>query len=190
MSVGVPLFELGKNYTISMTPQDVNASTGVFSDNAVGAQTFNGLINEHDEDTTFIEDNISPTDCPNSNPVTYEQSSTLTIKEIATKYALGSASGNKLRKCLLVSLYQKIVVKIYDDSNVSRSGSSGLLTTATYYAKASNYGKNVPKTQVLQTGVFSKSPFLTAPAVGLRTRASPNPYESQRLGTGGRGFPG
>lgn len=155
MSVGVPLFELGKNYTISMTPQDVAAATGLFTDNAAGAQTFNGLINEHDEDTAFVEDNISPTDCPNSNPVTYEQGTTFTIKEIATKYALGSTSGNKIRKCILISLYQKIVVKIYDDSNTARTGGTGLLTTVTYYMKVSSYGKNVPKTQVLHTATFS-----------------------------------
>jgi hypothetical protein len=147
-------FELGKNYTISMTPQDVNASTGVLSDNAAGAFVFNGLLVEHDEDTSFIDDNIAPTDSPNSNPVTYETTTKLTIQEIGTKYAFGSNSGNKLRRCVLISLYQKIVIKIYDDSNTSRSGSSGLLGTVTYYAKFQGYSKNVPKTQVKHTGMF------------------------------------
>lgn len=155
MSNTLPLFETGKQYTIWMTPQDISASTGAMTDNAVGAIVFNGLVDEHSEETTFVDDNISPTDCPNSNPVTYEQGSVLEITEISTGYTLGSASGNKLRKALLISLYHKVQIVDYNPANIARTGATGLLTRAVYYVKVSNTGRQVPKQRVPAKASFN-----------------------------------
>lgn len=154
MSQAVPHFEIGKNYAVIMTPQNVDATTGAWSDNVVGALQFNGLHQHHSEETTYNDDNITPSDGPNDNPVTMDIGTTITISELLTKYVLGSTSGNKLRKATTTSIYQKIVVVEYDDSNFARTGSSGKLATTTYYCKLVGFSRDVPKGQVVATATF------------------------------------
>lgn len=131
----IPPF-LGKNLTVTMTPQDVSAG-GVWTDNALGACIFAGRMTEAGSSTTTTKDNISPMDCPNSNPVVFEQGTTYNLTEIQQTLA-PSATANSLDKCARASFNQKIVV-------VWKDNAASTLRTETAYIVIDEYAPKYNK---------------------------------------------
>lgn len=146
MANGLPQWLLGKNVTISLTPQDLSAA-GAFSDDAVGAFTFNGRIDQDEHDLALTTENISPTNAFNSNPVPIEQGLTYTITEILQAFPLvtgaskGFGHGNVLEAAVAISFYHKIVVTLSDNTPAA-------FRTYTMYVLMSNVRRSSPKGKI------------------------------------------
>lgn len=135
MANGILQNFLGKNLSISITPQDVGAD-GTLSDNAIGTFTMSGRLDTSmfDEEASLAFDNITPGDIGGANAVPYELDATYTLSEIMLALPQvdsthkGFGRGGVLRKCSKTSYWQKLVVVQYDNA-----GSPAAIETQTVY---------------------------------------------------------
>lgn len=126
MAQGIAQPFLGKNLSITITPQDV-AANGALTDNAIGAFSLGARLDSAmmDEDQSLAFENITPGDVPGANAVPYEIDGTWSLMEIATALPQvdtshkGFGYGSVLRKSAKVSFYMKIVAIIYDNTPVA-----------------------------------------------------------------------
>jgi hypothetical protein len=117
---------IGINFTLVITPQVV-ATNGGLSNSGVGSLSLVGRLDDSgtDQQTSFETENISPMDCPWSNPVPLEQGSSFSITEILDSYSVAAGGGNQLLVAALTSSYHKLQIFMKD-----RAGSSILVGTA------------------------------------------------------------
>lgn len=166
---GVPKFLLGKNLSVLITPQDVS-STGVWTDNTIGALPFAGKIEEDSFETNIITQNYRPVQAFNANPVPVEAEYTYTVTEIMSALPLIDNStrkfgyGNILERAAQTSFYHKIVVTAAEAGTTIRSW--------TFYCLLVGLKRNSPKHKNVNIGTFKlvalsngASGFLTNPSV-------------------------
>lgn len=120
MATGIPQWALGKDCTVTITPQVV-AADGTFSDHSIGALVMNGRIDDVSLDTELTTENISPMHSFGANPVPYESSSKYSITENTAALPLVSSvgtnvfgKGNVLRAVSVKSFYHKLKIDLYD----------------------------------------------------------------------------
>lgn len=131
---------IGKDITWTITPQDV-AATGQLSDNAVGGIALDGKLDMADMAYETEEENISPMDSDQRNPVDVELGAMYNFSEILKAQAWSTgATGNKLQKAYLVSKYHKLVTVFKD-----HAASPATWQTETLYVKVSRYNPNFRK---------------------------------------------
>lgn len=173
MAYGVPPYLLGKNVTIQITPLTV-ATNGTFSNNAIGALTCNGRLDQDDQELAYVTDNISPRDAFNSNPVPYEVGSSFTITEIAQAWPLWTSNtavwnaGNTLEKCARLSIYHYIQV------SVLQNDLSTTIATWSAYCLLESHRRSSPKAKNTFAATFrtllvadtSTGVFQSNPAIG------------------------
>lgn len=152
---GLPLWFLGKNVTIQITPQDVSAA-GAFSNDAIGALTFNGRIEQDEHDLHLKTENIAPTNAFQSNPVPVEVGFTYTVTEIMQAFPLvtsgnsGFGRGNVLEAAVAVSYYHKVVVTLNDNTTPNPNA----IRTYTMYVLLTNVKRHSPKGKNTMVGTF------------------------------------
>lgn len=152
---GLPLWFLGKNVTIQITPQDVSSS-GAFSNDAIGTLTFNGRIEQDEHDLHLKTENISPTNAFQSNPVPVEVGFSYTVTEIMQAFPLvssgnvGFGRGNVLEAAVAVSYYHRIVVTLSDDT----APTPNVIRAYTMYVLLTDVKRHSPKGKNTMTGTF------------------------------------
>jgi len=142
MAYGLPRFLLGKNVSIAITPQTLSAD-GTLSNNAIGALTFNGRIEDSGHSLEYATENISPNDFIAANPVPIEMGTSFSVTEIAQAWPLWTnasavyGQGNTIEKAARLSAYHLL--------NVTASSSSGSIMTWSAYVLMTSYGRSSPK---------------------------------------------
>lgn len=166
MPTGIIQPFLGKNLSVTITPQDI-AADGTLTDNAIGAFSMAGRLDTSmlDVEASLAFDNIVAGDIAGANAVPYELDVTYTISEIMTALPLvssgskGFGKGGVLRKCSRTSYWQKIVIVLYDNAS-----SPAAIETETVYCvmtqpRSASIGKakNVDKSTLKLIQVFNTS---------------------------------
>lgn len=159
MSNQQQIWALGGQFTIKAQALDVTAATGVYTNNALAQQVFNGRVISHNEALEMQDDAVSPTDCPMPDPVTYETVFRFTVDELETLYVIGNSADSRLDALVTASFYARFLIEKYDKSNAPRSGSSGFLRRTIIYAKFIGWNRDVPKEKAKISGTFQAVPI-------------------------------
>lgn len=144
MAYGLPPFLLGKNVSVAITPQSV-AADGTLSNNAIGALTFNGRIEDSAHGLEYSTENISPNDFISSNPVPIEMGTSFSITEIAQAWPLWTSAsavygqGNTIEKAARLSPYHLLNI------TASKRDNSASIMTWSAYVLMTGYGRSSPK---------------------------------------------
>lgn len=179
MANGITPWLLGRDITVQITPQDVS-SNGVFTNDAIGALTFTGRLEEDSFENTLQTQDYRPVQAFNANPVPVSYVGTYTLTEIAQALPLLSSGsgwgyGNVLETAFRTSFYHKIVVSAFQHTitnTYTESGSGSPVYSWTFYALMTNVKRNSPKQMntfqaTLQTISISNgsSGFISNPSV-------------------------
>lgn len=156
MATFSPQWAVGQDLIITITPQDVAGATGVWSDNALGAQTLTGRWDNLSDSVNYETTNLSPVGLGTANAVPFEQNASITLKEqVAALPDITSVNkslqyGNVLRNCLKASNKWKVVIALYDHTGNVISGES-----YTYYVLCTGLNRTGEKGQVQDEATLS-----------------------------------
>lgn len=152
---------LGKNCTVSITPQDISA--GVWTDNAIGTLTFLGRLDSDKFSQTINTEDFSSVSSWNDNPIPISYSGLYTITEIMEALPLVTSHtqfwgvGNYLEVVAETSLYNKIVCTINTNNGLVGGVSqndSVTIRTWTMYCLLVGIDRDSPKEKNILTATF------------------------------------
>lgn len=111
---------IGQNVLAVVTPQ-VRDVDGNLTNHGVGALSMIARLDDGglDQNTVFTTENITPMDCPYSNPVVFEQGTSIAMTEIQDSSGVSASGGNKLWVAALNSLFHKVDIYMKDISGAN-----------------------------------------------------------------------